>query len=306
MTIKYILIKHGHLMSEIKIISTSDEINLYLENLRERNIKKIALDLEGDQGSVKYKYSISIFQCYDGVTPVVIDALKTAKLQELKTFLTCPDIEKVMFSSENDIFMTQNVLGYSIEPIKDIAIAQKLLGIKINLADYIGIDKKKKDSFQRANWIKRPIRKDLLEYAVNDVLYLLKINEQYEKELMEKNLYNMYVENSLKISKKNFIVDQLQLYKEKFPGYRKLSSDKKVLGRTVWIFRELLGEYLNCPSGYIFSKKSMNNIISEKDKILIRLQEELNRNRGIKKKIDMELIQKIYLKAEARGAKNDL
>jgi len=292
-------------MSEIKIISTSDEIYLYLENLRKRNITKIALDLEGDQGSIKYKYSISIFQCFDGVTTVVIDALKAANLPELKTFLTCPDIIKVMFSSENDIFMTQNVLGYSIEPIRDIAVAQKLLGLKINLADHIGIDKKKKDSFQRANWIRRPIKEELLEYAVNDVLYLLDINEQYEKELKKKNLYNKYLENSLKISKKNFIVDQLQLYKNKFPGYRKLSSEKKILGRNVWIFRELLGEYLNCPAGYIFSKKSMNNIISEKDKILIRLHEELNRNRGNKKRIDMELIKKIYRKAEVRGAKND-
>ena len=41
-------------MSEIKIISTADEINSYLENLRKRNINKIAIDLEGDQGSVKY------------------------------------------------------------------------------------------------------------------------------------------------------------------------------------------------------------------------------------------------------------
>jgi ribonuclease D len=292
-------------MSEIKIISTAFEINQYLYSLRKRKIQKIALDLEGDQGSIKYKYSISIFQCFDGETPVVIDALKTAHLPELKFFLTSPDIIKVMFSSENDLFMTQNVLGYSIEPIRDIAVGQKLLGLKINLSDYIGIDKKKKDSFQRANWIKRPIRKDLLEYAVNDVIYLLEINERYEKELKEKNLYNIYLETSLKISKKNFIVNQLQLYKEKFPGYRRLSSEKKILGRTVWIFRELIGEYLNCPAGYIFSKKSMNNIISEKDKILIRLQEELNRNNGIKKRIDMELIKKFYHKAETTGAKFD-
>jgi len=292
-------------MSEIRIIATENDIAFYLENLRREGIKQIALDLEGDQGSVKYKYSISIFQCFDGTTPVIIDVLKTSKSQSLKEFLTDPVITKVMFSSENDLFMTQNVLGYSIRPIRDIAIAQKLLGIKINLADYIGIDKKIKDSYQRANWLRRPIRKDLLEYAVNDVLYLLDINEKFEKELKEKNLYEKYLEESSKVSDKNFIVDQFHQYKEKFPGFKRLSKEKKELGKTIWIFRELLGEYFNCPSGYIFSKKSMNEIISEKENILVKLDYELNRNRKGKNKIDIEFIKKFYRKAEEKGNTND-
>ena len=292
-------------MSDIKIISTGSGIASYLENLRREKIKKIALDLEGDQGSVKYKYSISIFQCFDGTTPVIIDVLKTAGSPALKDFLTSPDIIKVMFSSENDLFMTQNVLGYSIKAIRDIAIAQKLLGIKINLSEYIGIDKQMKDSYQRANWLRRPIRDDLLEYAVNDVLYLLEINDRFEKELKEKNLYDKYLEYSSHVSEKNFIVDQFHQYKEKFPGFKRLSKEKKELGKTIWIFRELLGEYFNCPSGYVFSKKSMNEIISDKDSLLIKLEVELNRNRGGKKKIDMEFIKKFYKKAEERGRESE-
>mgnify|MGYP001369264635 CR=1 FL=1 len=292
-------------MSDIKIISTGSGIASYLENLRREKIKKIALDLEGDQGSVKYKYSISIFQCFDGTTPVIIDVLKTAGSPALKDFLTSPDIIKVMFSSENDLFMTQNVLGYSIKAIRDIAIAQKLLGIKINLSEYIGIDKQMKDSYQRANWLRRPIRDDLLEYAVNDVLYLLEINDRFEKELKEKNLYDKYLEYSSHVSEKNFIVDQFHQYKEKFPGFKRLSKEKKELGKTIWIFRELLGEYFNCPSGYVFSKKSMNEIISDKDSLLIKLEVELNRNRGGKKKIDMEFIKKFYKKAEEKGRESE-
>jgi len=292
-------------MSEIKIISSEKDIYLYLEKLRREKITKIALDLEGDQGSINYKYSISILQCYDGITPVVIDVLKTSKSQALRDFLTSPDIIKVMFSSENDLFMTQNVLGLSIKPIRDIAIAQKLLGLKINLAEYIGIEKTLKDSYQRANWLRRPIRDDLLEYAVNDVLYLLEINEKFEKELITKNLYNKYLDESLRVSEKNFIVDQYTLYKEKFPGFKKLTKEKKDLAGNIWIFRELLGEYFNCPSGYVFSKKSMNDIINEKENILVKLEKELNRNRGRKKKIDMEFVKKFYLKAEEKGSKND-
>jgi ribonuclease D len=288
-------------MTEIKIISTEAEIESYLEDIRMRGVKKIALDLEGDQGIINYKYSISIFQCYDGITPIVIDALKTADSKALKDFLTADDIIKVMFSSENDLFMTQNVLGYSINPIMDIAIAQKLLGLKVNLSEYIGIERKVKDSFQRANWLKRPIRDDLLHYAVNDVLHLLEINEKFENDLKEKKLFEEYVKASAAVSKKNFIVNQYEHYKKKFPGYKKLSKEKRKLGKTVWIFRELLGEHFNCPTGYIFSTKSMNDIINEKESILIKLEDELNRNRGDKKKIDMAFIKKFYKEAERRA-----
>ncbi|MCL1864477.1 MAG: hypothetical protein FWF73_01550 [Spirochaetes bacterium] len=285
-------------MAEITIISTEEEIESYLKDLRKRGIKKIALDLEGDQGIINYKYSISIFQCYDGITPVVIDVLKTADTKALKDFLTSSDIIKVMFASENDLFMTQNVLGYSITPIMDIAIAQKLLGLKVNLSEYIGIEKKVKDSFQKANWLKRPIRDELLHYAVNDVLHLLEINEKFESELKEKKLFEEYVKASTAVSNKNFIVNQYEHYKKKFPGYKRLNKEKRKLGKTVWIFRELLGEYYNCPAGYIFSRKSMNDIINEKEIILIKLEDELNRNRGNKKKVNMAFIKKFYQKAE--------
>lgn len=292
-------------MSNIKIISNEKDIASYLEQLRKSDTKKIALDLEGDQGSINYNYSISIVQCFDGIQPVIIDVLKTAGSSELKSFLTSPDILKIMFSSENDLFMTQNVLGYSITPIRDIAIAQKLLGMKINLAESIGIEKKIKDSYQRANWLRRPIRNDLLEYAVNDVLYLLDLNDKLEAELAEKKMYDKYIEASTRVSEKNFRVDQFRQYKEKFPGFKRLTNEKKDLGKTIWIFRELIGEFFNCPSGYIFSKKSMNDIISEKDNILFRLEQELNRNRRGKKKIDMEFIKKFYKKAEEKGADHE-
>jgi len=293
-------------MTDIKIISTQEEIESYLEDLRHRGIKKIALDLEGDQGIINYRYSISIFQCYDGKTPVVIDALKTANTKALKDFLTSDDIIKVMFSSENDLFMTQNVLGYSISPIMDIAIAQKLLGLKINLTEYIGIEKKTKDSFQKANWLKRPISDELLHYAVNDVLFLLDINEKFENDLKEKELFEEYVNASTAVSNKNFIINQYEHYKKKFPGYKKLNKEKRKLGKTVWIFRELLGEHFNCPSGYIFSIKSMNDIINEKESILTKLEDELNRNRRDKKKINMAFIKKIYREAEKLAEKNSI
>ncbi len=288
-------------INRMRIIENEDDLAGYLSALRKKDIKKIAIDLEGDQGQINYRYSISIIQCFDGCDPVIIDVLKTGNTSSLKELLSCDDIIKVMFSPENDIYMTQNVLGCTISPLRDIAIAQKLLGMKINIADYIGLDKEKKNSFQRANWLKRPLSSDLLEYAVNDVLSLIRIEEELETALRNKGLYAKYLQNNSGLSSKNFRVNQFLIYKDKFPGYRKLSSEKKELSRVLWIFREMLGEHYNCPVSYLLTKQAMADIVSAGGDVLVHLCDELNSNR--RRKIDPELVVKYFERAKAYSEK---
>jgi len=290
-------------MVPITLIETEEDLAIYYKSLLKEKTAKIALDLEGDQGSVKYHYSISIIQCFDGVKPVIIDVKKIGAKPVLRELLTSKEILKVMFSCRNDIFMTQNILGYSIDPIHDIAVAQKLLGLKENISDYIGIDKEIKDGFQRANWLKRPISPELLEYAVNDVIQLLDIEEKLSTMLKETGVYNEYIRICSTIADKNYRVNQLEQYKNKFPGYKRLSKDEKELAKKVWIFRELFGEYNNCPSGYIFSKKTMIEMIKSNGNLLQKLKDELNRKRGARKKIDDTTIENLYRKAELKASK---
>lgn len=282
-------------INRIRIIENDKDLSEFLSSLRKKGIKKLAIDLEGDQGQINYRYSVSIIQCFDGTEPVIIDVLKTGNTECLKELLECDDIIKVMFSSENDIYMTQNVLGCTIKPLRDIAVAQKLLGMKINITDYIGVDRDRKHSFQRANWLRRPISSELLNYAINDVLSLLKIEEEMESALNAKGLVAKYEQVNAGTSSKNFRVNQFLVYKDKFPGYRKLCAEKKELCRVLWIFREMLGEHYNCPVSYLLTKKGMSDIVTGGGDILVHLCEELNMNR--RKKIDPELVLKYYEKA---------
>lgn len=287
-------------MLPIHIIETEKDLSEYYNSMLKKNITRIALDMEGDQGSVKYHYSISIVQCFDGENTAIIDVKRIGNKPVLKEFLTCSNIIKVMFSCRNDLFMTQNVLGYSIDPIRDIAVAQKILGLKENISEYIGIDREKKDIFQRANWLKRPLSKDLLEYAVNDVIRLLDIENDFTTTLKEKGLYEEYVKICSSLTLRDYRVNQLEQYKNKFPGYKKLNKEEKELAKTVWIFRELFGEYFNCPSGYILSKKAMIEMVKDKGNLCQRLKYEINKKRRNQKKLDDATIENFYNKARLK------
>jgi ribonuclease D len=251
-------------MKQIDILSTAAAVKGYLENLRLRRVEALALDLEADQGSYRYRYSISIFQCFDGINQVVIDVLALgSSLDTLRELLEAPDIVKIMFSSKNDLFITQNVLDCGIAPIRDIAAAQKILGLKVNLSDRLGIDKTAKDKFQRANWLIRPISRELLQYAAGDVAILLEMEAELRALMTDKYLADRYRDTCAALTRADYRIDQYRQYENKFPGFSRLNSTKKDLARLVWIFRELVGEHFDCPVGYILSTKALPAIVDD-------------------------------------------
>ncbi len=272
------------------IITEEPQLKEYMDGLRRRGITKLALDMEGDQGMFHYKYAVSILQCFDGETPNVIDVLKMGGNDTLREFLTCQDIIKVMFACGNDIFMAQTVIGCTITPVNDISVAQKLLGLPINLADYLHIDKKEKDAFQRANWLLRPIKPALLEYAINDVLKLLDIEKSMAEQLVEKELYEEYIRQSRTASDKKHLSNTHLLYERKFPGYVRMSFEKRRRAAALWIFRELLGERFDCPVGYLLPRKTLCQVLYSDKELPYALEAELNRHRKPQKKLSLDLI----------------
>lgn len=280
-------------MKEIRIISTPQAVSDYVAGLRRNGVEAVALDLEADQGSYRYRYSISIFQCCDGRETVVIDVLalgsETAALREL---LEAPDIAKIMFSSKNDLFITQNVLDCGIAPIRDIAAAQKLLGLKVNLSSHLGIDRAAKDGFQRANWLKRPIPQDLLAYAAGDVEHLLRIESDLAALLADRKLLDRYREICADLPRTNYRIDQYRQYENKVPGYSRFGPGQKELARLLWIFRELVGEHFDCPVGYIISTKAFPDIIKDRPAdVASRLVIELNKGRRAEKRIERAFVE---------------
>lgn len=238
-------------------LTTNEQVESYFNQLKERNCTRLALDLEGDQGTVHYHNSISILQIFDGKHAVIIDVLALDKKDAVLAFLTSKEIIKVMFASSNDLFMAQNVLNCTIENIRDIAVAQKMLNQPVNLARLIGIEKEDKDSLQRANWVKRPITPHLLEYAINDVMELLRIEEELTFKLRHSNILTTYEKNCLELSRQEYRIDPLYVYSRRIGSYNHMPPRKKLLLRTIWIVRELIGLKLDRPVGLLFSKKLM-------------------------------------------------
>ena len=64
------------------------------------------------------------------------------------------------------------------------------------LGHFLNVEPKAKKKFQQYNWMRRPIQKDALEYALEDVRYLFDLKTALLKELGALDLLDEYEKNN--------------------------------------------------------------------------------------------------------------
>ena len=112
------------------------------------------------------------------------------------------NISKLFHGSEYDfqmIYETYNIIPKNVE---DTKIAADLLGCESPgldnlLRDFLDIDIKKTKKLQRANWAKRPLSEELINYAALDVLHLADLRNELLKNLKEKKRSDWYFEECI-------------------------------------------------------------------------------------------------------------
>ena len=107
----------------------------------------------------------------------------------------------VVHSARQDIEVIYQLAGAMPESIFDTQVAAGLLGFPAQVG-YAGLVKELFDveihkSHTRADWTKRPLRKEYLEYAAEDVEYLLPACEILTQRLEEKGRIAWACEDSL-------------------------------------------------------------------------------------------------------------
>ncbi len=147
--------------------------------------KRFALDLEADSYH-HYQEKICLIQIALPRQVYIIDPLANLDLSVLAKIIANRRIEKVMHGADYDGRMIMRHLGVRPENIFDTMLASQILGKKrVGLAplleEYFGVTLDKRH--QRADWSKRPLSPELLEYAAMDVRFLLPLHRELVKQL---------------------------------------------------------------------------------------------------------------------------
>ncbi len=148
----------------------------------------LAVDLEADSLH-HYQEKVCLIQISTPAESMIIDPLALPDLSPLAPLLADLSIRKVFHGADYDIRSLHRDFGIEVNNLFDTMIACQFLGEKeVGLAAVLlkrfGVELDKR--YQKADWSRRPLSGDMIEYAVRDTSLLIPLYGQLKEELQAK------------------------------------------------------------------------------------------------------------------------
>ncbi len=248
--------------------SLKKQHTIYIENdskfltaLKEIHKKKeICIDTEFTWRKT-YFPRLSLIQIGIDDKLFIIDALKLNKFDELNNIFHDKNITKVFHSSRGDISVLKNSIGASFHNIFDTQIAHKLI---YRISDQISYKKLVDFYFYKtlsksqtnSDWEKRPLSKEQIQYAAEDIKYLLNLKNIQLKRLKNKRLIQdlkIICEKEILLAEKDFSISRLERLRKKQKNISKEECD-------IFLWRENRAKERNVPPNNIFKDKYLRKI----------------------------------------------
>ena len=157
----------------------------------------LAVDTESNSLFV-YREQVCLIQFSTGEKDYLVDTLALDNLSELDEIFASPRFEKIFHAAEYDLLCLHRDFGFVFNNIYDTMIAGRILGKpEVGLASMLEgefglrLDKR----YQRANWGKRPLPPEQLEYARLDTFYLMPLRERTMAALKESGRWELALED---------------------------------------------------------------------------------------------------------------
>jgi ribonuclease D len=175
-------------VSDFQIITQKAELEALAGALMREDV--VAFDTEADS-FYHYYDKTCLLQIATRKECWLVDPIALGGPQELAPLapvFSSPKIRVLFHAAEYDIYVLKRDVDFEFTNLFDTMVSSQLLGYPaIGLAAIVerhfGVTLPKEE--QRSDWSRRPLTDKQLTYAASDVLYLIKLAEKLEKELIK-------------------------------------------------------------------------------------------------------------------------
>ena len=165
--------------------------------------KIIGVDLEADS-MYHFKEKVCLIQIATRHTTAVIDPLQIKNLSVLNPVFRRPDIQKIFHGADYDVRSLYRDFKISANNLFDTELACRFLGYRESGLEAV-LKKRFKvhlnKKYQRKDWSKRPLPKEMIAYAAKDVRYLVPLAKGLHQELKHKDRLSWVEEECTYLSK---------------------------------------------------------------------------------------------------------
>jgi ribonuclease D len=257
---------------ESQIIDKTIDLQKMIRSVEKE--KAVAVDLEADS-MYHYQEKVCLIQIATENASFVVDPLAIKDLASLKPIFSNPDIKKIFHGADYDVRSLYRDFEIRINSLFDTELACRFLGIKetglqavLKMFFNVNVDKK----YQKKDWSKRPLPKEMMAYASKDVIYLLPLARMLIHKLKKIGRMAWVLEECEDLSKvRPALSNEAPLFM-KFKGAGRLKSRSLAVLEALLQFRKRVAEKKDKPFFKIIGNESIMKITTARPATLRRLK----------------------------------
>lgn len=265
-------------MTSIQYINTPDQLAELCEQIKKESW--LALDTEFLREKTYYP-KFCLLQIATPQWVACIDPIALPKLDDLFEAIYNPAIVKVFHSCRQDLEIFYQSTGKIPAPIFDTQVAAPLLGFQDNpgyamlVSSLLGINLNK--AHTRADWSKRPLTGEQIEYAADDVIYLCQIYQTMVQKLTELGRIDWLKHDFAELTNPALYTVEPEKAWFKIKGKNKLTGKQLSIIQTLAQWREKTAQVEDRPKSWLLR----DELLFDLAKLQPETVEELANLRGI-------------------------
>jgi ribonuclease D len=186
-----------------------------------------------------------------------VDTLRIGSLDPLMAALTEPAARKVIHAARQDLEAVYLSAKRVMTPVFDTQIAAGCIGLKpqVGYAELVKtlLDVTVPKGQTRTDWSKRPLTREQLEYAADDVLYLGDVAAHLTQRLRELDREHWVLEDCLALEDRHlYEPDPAQAW-GRLRGLAQLAPASRARAKVIAVWREKLARTRDLPRAWILS-----------------------------------------------------
>jgi ribonuclease D len=226
----------------------------------------LAFDLEADSMH-HYREKVCLIQISSPTAAFVLDPLACPDISILKPIFANPLICKIFHGADYDVRSLHRDFGIEINNLFDTMIACQFLGeaefgLAAVLRKRFGVELDKR--FQQADWSRRPVSSEMLDYAVKDTTLLIPLYQQLEVELRGKGRFDWVKEECDLLSRVRAAERGEEPLFMRFKGASKMSASSLAVLENLLRFRETEAERRDVPPFKVLGNEILRGIAERK------------------------------------------
>lgn len=222
----------------------------------------IALDTEFLRERT-YRAELCLLQVADAEGALCVDPLALPDLSPLHPSFSGASV-KVMHACRQDIEVLLPTAGF-VSPVFDTQIAAALTGMpaQIGYAELVRrvTTRELSKAHTRTDWSRRPLSTDQIDYALDDVRYLLPIRDHLLQELTRLGRMSWLDEELAALQDpSDYAVDPEKAWL-RIRSFKGLDADRSRLAQSLAAWRERRADERNRPRGWILDDTVLRDIV---------------------------------------------